>query len=147
MFGGQQSWRENRRFVVRHLREFGFGAKSKMEINFNEEMQYFLKTLDKTRENNNNEICIHQLFKLSSLNILWSTLVGERFSEDDEHIKYILQRMERTIANISIGNQPKFAFPFLSYIPGLTDTQDQVEGMNILHSMFKVSPVSFLKRN
>jgi hypothetical protein len=138
MFGFGPSYRENRRFVIRHLRDFGFGAKSKMEVDFREELQYFIQGLDKVRERDGDNVCIHQIFKLSALNMLWRTLCGGRFSEEDEHVKYLIQRIEKTIAGISMGSQPKYAFPFLRHVPGLTDTEDQAEGIGLIQDLFRV---------
>ena len=141
MFGFGQSWSENRRFVIRHLREFGFGTKSKMETNSTDELQYFIETFDKNRDQNNNDICVHQIFKLSALNLLWRILCDTRIPEDDENVKSLISMAERTIANISIGSQPKFAFPFLRYIPGVTDTAAQLEAITRLQNFLRVRKI------
>jgi hypothetical protein len=69
-------WKEQRRFALKHLRDFGFG-KSSMEDIIQEE---FIQLGEKFKENNVKEVDSHQLFNLMVINVLWGIVAGKRYN-------------------------------------------------------------------
>ena len=73
-------WQEQRRFTLRHLRDFGFG-KNRMEALIMEEVNEFISWL-KTQETAS--ISMEHKFELSVLNSLWRITTGTRIKPDDQ---------------------------------------------------------------
>ena len=75
-------WRELRRFLLRNLRDFGFG-KSSMEDLFHDEVaklcQYLSKRCDEP-------INLAGTMNISIVNALWSILVGEKLDLEDPNL-------------------------------------------------------------
>ena len=68
--------KEQRRFALRHLRDFGFG-KSSMEEMIRDEC---LCLAERLRSMDGLEVETKQLFNLSVMNILWRMISGSRYS-------------------------------------------------------------------
>ena len=69
--------KEQRRFALRHLRDFGFG-KSSMEEMIRDEC---LCLAERLRSMDGLEVDTKQLFNLSVMNILWRMISGSRYSK------------------------------------------------------------------
>ena len=55
VYGDGRKWKEQRRFTIATLRDFGFG-KATMEDMINDEVAYFCQHLDKLREGRENKL-------------------------------------------------------------------------------------------
>ena len=78
-----ETWKQQRRFTVKTLGEFGFG-KSSMEEMVWEEAERFCDHLS-SRLQEPVQVC--GLFNISILNILWRMTTGDTFAYDDVKIK------------------------------------------------------------
>ena len=71
-----QSWSEQRRFALRHLRDFGFG-KSSMEGLISDEAKELIADL-KAEIANKDQVTINERFNLTIVNALWIIITGKR---------------------------------------------------------------------
>ena len=71
-----QSWMEQRKFAMRHLKEFGFG-KSSMESLVADEAKELIADM-KTKIKANNELQMVGQFNLTIINSLWNIITGKR---------------------------------------------------------------------
>lgn len=75
-------WEIHRRFLIRQLREFGFG-KSSMEQLIIEELDELLKTFEKKEATGTEITGLDSIFRLPVINSLWKILTSNRFEHDD----------------------------------------------------------------
>ena len=67
-------WKEQRRFAIRHLRDFGFG-KSSMEEMIRDE---FLDMAENLRGMEGQEVESKHLFNVNIMNVIWRMMSGSR---------------------------------------------------------------------
>ncbi|XP_066996047.2 methyl farnesoate epoxidase [Anabrus simplex] len=79
-------WVEQRRFTLRHLKEFGFGRTS-MEQFVIEEFEELEKELE------NKTVQVSNLFNASVMNVLWSMMGGTRFKRGDPQLQKLLNTL------------------------------------------------------
>lgn len=82
MFAQDSKWLGQRRFTLRHLRDFGFG-KSSMENVVHEEITELLKNLGKLAEKGE-AIQLNDVFGPAVINVLWVIVSGKRWDRDPE---------------------------------------------------------------
>lgn len=75
-------WEVHRRFLVRQLREFGFG-KSSMELMILEELDELLKTFEKKSATGTPITGLDSIFRLPVVNSLWKISTSKRFEHND----------------------------------------------------------------
>lgn len=70
-------WKEQRKFVLRHLREFGFGRKD-MSCMIEDEAETMVNSIRRAMKNNNGTARVDMtgLFNVHVLNTLWTMLAG-----------------------------------------------------------------------
>nr|AKH03514.1 cytochrome P450 3075C1 [Paracyclopina nana] len=88
-------WREQRRFALRHLRDFGFG-KTSMEDLLSEEVQKLVQVF---RLHQNQPLNLNRTMNVSILNALWSIVVGERFELDDPKLATVIHMIDNMLKN------------------------------------------------
>lgn len=93
-------WKEQRRFAIRHLRDFGFG-KSSMEDIIRQE---FLDIADNLRSMDGLEVETKQLFNLNVVNVLWRMMTGSRFNLKDKLERERLEKIENVFASLAPTN-------------------------------------------
>ena len=81
---------EQRRFTLRHLRDFGFGKNSGEELITNE-MKEFIQGLEK---NIGKPISLNKSFGVAVLNTLWMIMSGVRYEQDDPRLWAVLKQNE-----------------------------------------------------
>ncbi|XP_065352558.1 uncharacterized protein LOC135947516 [Cloeon dipterum] len=120
LFSDGPLWKEQRRFTLRHLRDFGFGKKS-MEGCINEEISTLMDNLNRrisdAKDTMKSEgIKIADLFPVSVINILWAIMAGVRHSHDDEHFKALMHSVNEFFRN---GNPSGgiMVMPILRFLP------------------------------
>jgi len=138
LFSRGEPWKKTRTFAIRSLIEFGFGETQNMELVLQEELDDFIVRLDEFVIQSNAEISFHQYFNLPVLNILWRVMCGIRFSCDDDEMKKLVPIIEAAIGSTSIGTQPIYAFPFLRYIPGMSNQKQLVDMFGKVQGIFRV---------
>jgi hypothetical protein len=138
MFAAGEVWRENRKFVLTKFKDSGFNERRKMEEHLSDELIHFFNHFENLRLNNGNIIPMYRAFKLTSLNMLWRTLCGTRFKEEDAEVKLFTDRLDRVLSAIKVGTEPMHAFPFLRKIPGLTVHDELIANFKGLRAFFRV---------
>ena len=83
-------WNEQRRFTLRHLRDFGFGKNTGEELITNE-MKEFIQRLDK---NVGKPVSVKRSFNLAILNTLWMIMSGVRYEQDDPRLWSVLKLLD-----------------------------------------------------
>ena len=96
-------WREQRRFVLRHLRDFGFG-KSSMEDIIKQEFKDLAEKITQTGRAGKSDMDSHMLFNLVVMNVLWGMIAGERFDVNDAEQLKRLEEMETIFREFGPGN-------------------------------------------
>lgn len=82
--------REQRRFTLRHLRDFGFG-KTSIEPLIHEEIVDLVESiLEQALSNPKNVVNFKGAFAQSTLNVLWTLVGGRRFDRGDSRLTYLL---------------------------------------------------------
>ena len=89
-------WREQRRFLLRNLRDFGFG-KSSMEDTLLDEVEQLCNQYSKTE---GKPICMDNSMNLSVINSLWSILTGEKLPIMDPKLVKIVSDFNASLSNI-----------------------------------------------
>ena len=83
-----QEWVEQRRFTLRHLRDFGFGKNTGEELITNE-MKEVIQGLDKSV---GKPVSINKSFSVAVLNTLWMIMSGVRYEQDDPRLWSVLHK-------------------------------------------------------
>ncbi|XP_076037289.1 cytochrome P450 2D15-like [Oratosquilla oratoria] len=112
------NWQEQRRFVLKNLRDLGFG-KTSHEPLMHEEM---LELLDYIEKQEGKPIPLQSLFNRTIVNILWAMVMGKRYSYSDPELKEVIAQFEvlvRALNPVSpITLIPGFG-PFVRYLPSI----------------------------
>eukprot|EP00092_Neocalanus_flemingeri_P024062 GFUD01026100.1.p1 GENE.GFUD01026100.1~~GFUD01026100.1.p1 ORF type:complete len:533 (+),score=117.47 GFUD01026100.1:101-1699(+) len=109
LFSSGEEWKEQRRFVMRSLGEFGFGRKSMDSLISDEaiNLRNFLETqCDITFDLNLN-------MNTAIVNSLWTITVGEPLDFNDPIVKNTVAKIDKAIKNASHMNPLTILFPKL----------------------------------
>ena len=94
-------WKEQRRFLLRNLRDFGFG-KSEMEDTLLDEVDKLCNEYSKLE---GKEVCLDNTMNLSIINALWAILTGEKLPLHDPKLLKIVSKFTATVKHVKgIGN-------------------------------------------
>ena len=92
-----RGWREQRRFLLRNLRDFGFG-KSEMEDTLLDEIE---KLCNEYKKFVGKPVCLDNTLNLSIVNSLWAILVGEKLPLNDPKILKIVTSFNKIVKESS----------------------------------------------
>ena len=81
-----QEWVEQRRFTLRHLRDFGFGKNTGEELIRNE-LTEFMESLG---QNVGQPVSMNRSVNVAVLNTLWMIMSGVRYDQDDPRLWSLL---------------------------------------------------------
>lgn len=94
MFVEGDFFREQRRFTLRNLRDFGFGKTSSEQM-IHEEIHDLISSIELSVKSQAEGIVdFENIFNMSMINILWAIVGGERFSHQDIRLKHLLGIVE-----------------------------------------------------
>ncbi|CAG9768048.1 unnamed protein product [Ceutorhynchus assimilis] len=110
-------WQEQRRFLVRHLREFGFGSKN-MSVLVEEEVSHLVDFINTTLNNETGSAIFNMetLFRVSVLNTLWQMMAGVRYSPEDHKMKKLQTILAELFQTVHMVGAPFSHFPVLKYL-------------------------------
>ncbi|XP_066528917.1 cytochrome P450 2B4-like [Hoplias malabaricus] len=116
------SWRQQRRFTLHTLRDFGLGKKS-IEERVAEEAHYLVKEL--LKKEGKPFYPIHQFMNAVS-NIICSIVFGDRFDFDNKQFAELLKIMNENVRFSGSAMAQVFNLvPFIKYLPGPQQTMWQ----------------------
>ncbi|CAK1588382.1 unnamed protein product [Parnassius mnemosyne] len=110
-------WKEQRRFLIKHLKEFGFGRKGMGEIAHNEAC-YMINDVKEILNSGDNKNCIymHNFFNTYILNTLWTMMAGIRYQASDPQLKLLQDLMFDLFRAVDMVGAVFSHFPILSII-------------------------------
>jgi len=79
IFNDGQNWAEQRRFSLRHLKDFGLGKNTMESIILDEAVEL----ISRFREENGRPVSTQNRFNAAIINAFWTIVAGERFKHDD----------------------------------------------------------------
>lgn len=116
----EEFWVEQRRFVLRHLREFGFGKRTMAELVQEEAMQLvddFRAQISRSGGDGRGAVfAMRDAFSVGVLNTLWSMMASRRYEPDDRELKDLQALLTELFANIDMVGALFSQFPFLRYV-------------------------------
>nr|CAH7748876.1 unnamed protein product [Callosobruchus chinensis] len=123
-------WTEQRRFLVRHLRDFGFGT-TNMSTLLEEESQELVKYLQRRTNGGEGVVNMHSLFSTPILNTLWRMLAGVRYDTGDPKLAELHEILADMLKQVSMVGKTFAAFPILRYLApeasGMVDISTEVD--------------------
>ncbi|KAK6627540.1 hypothetical protein RUM44_010018 [Polyplax serrata] len=111
----EEFWHEQRKFVLRHLREFGFGRRTMSGL-VEDEASELVKYFKARVAEGNNILPMRDAFGVYVLNTLWSMLAGIRYSPEDLELKKLQNLLTELFANIDMVGCAFSQFPILRYV-------------------------------
>uniref|UniRef100_A0A336LKB5 CSON011448 protein n=1 Tax=Culicoides sonorensis TaxID=179676 RepID=A0A336LKB5_CULSO len=110
-------WQEQRRFIVKHLKEFGFARRGMFDIIQNE-AEYLFKDIFNMVERANGKVLtdMQGLFSTPVLNTLWVMMAGKRYSRENKTLKELQKLLHQLFTSIDMVGCLFSHFPFLRYL-------------------------------
>ncbi|CAD7088544.1 unnamed protein product [Hermetia illucens] len=111
-------WSEQRKFLVKHLKEFGFARQGMAELAQNEAQYLFedVQAMVKQQGGKSAIIPVQNLFGVYVLNTLWTMMAGVRYDRQHDELKEIQSLFHDLFKNIDMVGCMFSHFPFLRYI-------------------------------
>ncbi|TMW48521.1 hypothetical protein DOY81_006391 [Sarcophaga bullata] len=114
----EELWIEQRRFILRHLKDFGF-ARSGMVNGIQQEAAHLLEDLnDLIREQGGKKakVSMVNLFTVYVLNTLWSMMSSKRYDRKSKEINDLLQMFFELFQHVDMVGAMFSHFPFMRYV-------------------------------
>ncbi|XP_046552806.1 cytochrome P450 18a1-like [Haliotis rubra] len=106
-------WKEQRRFTLAALRQFGFG-KASFQDKVQEEVEAFITVLD---HHAGEDVDPQGIIQTAIANVISSIVFGERFSYDDPLFEKFLEIFDENMKLVG-GTSILNFFPIFQYLPG-----------------------------
>lgn len=110
-------WQEQRRFIMRHLKEFGFARRGMVEMiqNESEHLLNDFKTLLQ-RQNGRAMLPMREAFNIYVLNTLWTMMAGVRYNQENKEIQHLQGLLYTLFTKIDMVGALFSHFPFLRFL-------------------------------
>lgn len=112
----EEFWQEQRRFVLRHLREFGFGRGTMAQMVEDESEDLVRTFMDKIKPGTSTIMNMKDVFGVSVLNTLWTMMANNRYNPDDKEMKTLQGLLTELFTHIDMVGTSFSHFPFLRFI-------------------------------
>nr|XP_045595438.1 cytochrome P450 2L1-like isoform X2 [Procambarus clarkii]XP_045595439.1 cytochrome P450 2L1-like isoform X2 [Procambarus clarkii]XP_045595440.1 cytochrome P450 2L1-like isoform X2 [Procambarus clarkii] len=127
--GDGPRWQVQRRFVLRHLRDLGFGKTSNEALMMDE----VTELIDYIKQRKGTPMPMKRLFNRSVVNVLWGMVMGKRYSYDNAKLTKVIDTFIQP-ADINLIH-PIFSIPGIMraiiYIPVLKEKLKPI--INLIH--------------
>ncbi|CAG7717797.1 unnamed protein product [Allacma fusca] len=129
-----QVWQEQRRFMLRNLRDFGFGKSTMRDLAVQEVNDYvsWLKSQE------SQSISLNRKFTLATINSLWMIMTGKRFSQNDPQITDFLDSTNRVFQDV-------LKSPIILFFPKLAQAFPKLFGWNKVQELV-VKNLAFIEK-
>ena len=95
-------WKEQRRFAVKTLKELGVGKHS-LEHCIDKETAEMISYLNEYISSNSQILRMDNFFDFPCLNVIWSLVNTSRFNYDDQHLKNMIELIDKFTMNNYVG--------------------------------------------
>lgn len=132
-------WVDQRRFVMRHLKEFGFARRGMVDM-IQTEAQHMLADYRKIVNKSNGAalISMQDAFNSYVLNTLWCMTAGTRYDRDNLKLQQLQKLLNTLVLNLDMIGAPFSHFPLLRFIaPSFSGYKQFVEIHQTMHSFFE----------
>lgn len=130
-------WTDQRRFLVRHLKEFGFARRGMVEMIENEAEHLFkdFQTVVQQHGGNQAMIAMQDAFGLYILNTLWTMMAGIRYGRENRQLKQLQRLLHNLFTKIDMMGCLFSHFPLLRFIaPELSGYKQFVNIHETMHT-------------
>ncbi|CAH1254419.1 CYP2J2 [Branchiostoma lanceolatum] len=114
-------WKQQRKFTLRSLRDFGFGKRS-LEGKILEEAEGLKEEILQTA---NAPFNARPLLQNAVSNVICSIVFGSRFEYSDPKFQYLMERINQNFGEQELAGPANF-FPWLRHIPAVKKAVDKV---------------------
>ncbi|XP_037958894.1 probable cytochrome P450 303a1 [Teleopsis dalmanni] len=114
----EEFWVEQRRFILRHLKDFGF-ARNAMVNNIQNEAGYLVDDLkQRIRDHGGKKarVTMKDLFTVYVLNTLWTMLASKRYDRNSHEVAELLNMFFELMQNVDMIGALFSHFPFMRFI-------------------------------
>lgn len=114
----EELWVIHRRFILRHLKDFGF-ARSGMINGIQQEAAHLLDDLNDIIQEQGGKralVPMVNLFTVYVLNTLWSMMAGKRYDRRSQEVNGLLQMFFELFQHVDMVGAMFSHFPFMRYI-------------------------------
>lgn len=117
LFTDCQFWEEQRAFVLRQLKEFGFGRKGMSDM-IEQEGYVMIENIRKKVETGGGECVLRMdnLFGVYVLNTLWTMMNATKYNPEDQEVQHLQNLLTDLITKIHMDGALFSHFPILRYI-------------------------------
>ena len=125
-------WQEQRRFALKHLRDFGFGKQS-LDSVIQDEANYVIdKLIEESRRSKiKHNVRMDGNFNIPVVNVLWRIIASHRNDPESEENKQFMERLGKFFSK---GMHPIEMVPYVGYIRPYNERERNVFAMK---EMFK----------
>ncbi|XP_001865026.2 probable cytochrome P450 305a1 [Culex quinquefasciatus] len=110
-FADGEHWEEHRPFILKSLRQIGYG-KAQMETIAVQELDAVIRIINEEKP------CIqpHQLLTLSSFNVLWTLITGQRIERSEDRPRKLLQTLRERSGHFDLAGGILNQLPWLRFL-------------------------------
>lgn len=110
-------WQEQRRFIMRHLKEFGFARRGMVEMIQNEAEHLLEDFRNELRKQNGQAMVkMRDAFSVYVLNTLWTMMAGIRYNQENKEVVKLQGLLFTLFTNIDMVGASFSHFPFLRFL-------------------------------
>ena len=109
-----RTWREQRRFALSTLRDFGMG-KVRLEESILNEANALVKVIE---AKNGQPFDVHQTIMTSVCNVIYSMVFGKRYDHNDNELDGFTKRIDENLRNFDRIQATVSILPWLRFLPG-----------------------------
>ncbi|KAG4073807.1 hypothetical protein HA402_001031 [Bradysia odoriphaga] len=132
-------WMDQRRFVVRHLKEFGFARRGMVEM-IQTEAQHMLADYRQIvgKQNGKALVSMQDAFNSYVLNTLWCMMTGTRHDKGNLKLKQLQSLLHTLIKNLDMMGALFSHFPLLRFVaPSYSGYKEFVEIHQTMHTFIE----------